>query len=118
MAAEKYAFLMDFPATCTGTSNQVTLALGFSDSDKRYVYRGNSGSFSIDPSYGMSFTTYVELPTPAPSPTPTPTSTPITAPAASLAKTGAEVDWLALGSLIAVVSGAGLFAMSRRKRTE
>jgi LPXTG-motif cell wall-anchored protein len=47
-----------------------------------------------------------------------PTSTPTTAPAASLAKTGAEVDWLLLGSLIAVVAGAGFFALGRRKRTE
>jgi LPXTG-motif cell wall-anchored protein len=47
-----------------------------------------------------------------------PTSTPTTAPAASLAKTGAEVDWLSLGSLIAVVAGAGFFALGRRKRTE
>lgn len=38
--------------------------------------------------------------------------------AASLAKTGAEVERLALGSLIAVVAGAGLFAIGRRKRTE
>jgi hypothetical protein len=51
---------------------------------------------------------------PAPSPSPSPT----TAPAASLAKTGAEVDWLLLGSLIAVVAGAGLFALGRGRRTE
>lgn len=38
--------------------------------------------------------------------------------AASLAKTGAEVERLALGSLIAVVAGAGLFAIGRRKRTQ
>jgi hypothetical protein len=44
--------------------------------------------------------------------------TPTTAPAASLAKTGAEVDWLGLGSLFAVVAGAGLFAMGRGRRTE
>jgi LPXTG-motif cell wall-anchored protein len=50
---------------------------------------------------------------------PTPSQpTPTTAPAASLAKTGAEVDWLLLGSLIAVVAGAGFFALGRRKRTE
>lgn len=46
----------------------------------------------------------------------TPTST--TAPAASLAKTGAEVDWLAFGSLIAVVAGAGFLTASGRRRTQ
>ena len=43
------------------------------------------------------------------------------APAAStapttLATTGAEVEWLAIGSLIAVAAGAGFFALGRRKR--
>jgi LPXTG-motif cell wall-anchored protein len=68
----------------------------------------------------MSFTTYVEVPTPTPTPTPSPSASasPTTAPAASLAKTGAEVDWLSLGSLIAVVAGTGFFALGRRKRTE
>jgi hypothetical protein len=42
-----------------------------------------------------------------------PTPTPPT-----LAKTGAEVDWLLLGSLIAVVAGAGLFALGRGRRTD
>jgi LPXTG-motif cell wall-anchored protein len=42
-----------------------------------------------------------------------PTPTPPT-----LAKTGAEVDWLLLGSLIAVVAGAGSLTFSRRKRTQ
>jgi hypothetical protein len=41
----------------------------------------------------------------------TPTTTPTT-----LATTGAEVEWLAIGSLIAVVAGAGFFALGRRKR--
>ena len=43
----------------------------------------------------------------------TPATTPITP---TLAATGAEVEWLALGSLIAVVTGAGFFALGRRKR--
>jgi LPXTG-motif cell wall-anchored protein len=42
----------------------------------------------------------------------TPATTPITP---TLAATGAEVEWLALGSLIAVVAGAGFFALGRRK---
>jgi hypothetical protein len=42
---------------------------------------------------------------------PTTSTTPTT-----LAATGAEVEWLALGSLIAVVAGAGFFALGRRKR--
>jgi len=48
------------------------------------------------------------------SPTTTPTTPPTTA--STLATTGAEVEWLALGSLIAVVAGAGFFALGRRKR--
>jgi hypothetical protein len=48
-------------------------------------------------------------------------SPPPQAPAAStapttLATTGAEVEWLAIGSLIAVAAGAGFFALGRRKR--
>jgi hypothetical protein len=50
-------------------------------------------------------------------PAPSPSASPTTAPAASLAKTGAEVDWLLIGSLIAVVAGAGLFALGRGRRT-
>jgi hypothetical protein len=49
---------------------------------------------------------------------PAPSPSPSTAPAASLAKTGAEVDWLLIGSLIAVVAGAGLFALGRGRRTD
>jgi LPXTG-motif cell wall-anchored protein len=44
-------------------------------------------------------------------------TTPIPAATATkLASTGAEVEWLAIGSLIAVVAGAGFFALGRRKR--
>jgi hypothetical protein len=48
-------------------------------------------------------------------------SPPPQAPAAStapttLATTGAEVEWLAIGSLIAVAAGAGFFALGIRKR--
>jgi LPXTG-motif cell wall-anchored protein len=35
----------------------------------------------------------------------------------TLAATGAEVQWLAFGSLIAAIAGAGLLTVSRRKRT-
>jgi LPXTG-motif cell wall-anchored protein len=38
-------------------------------------------------------------------------------PPTTLAATGAEVQWLALGSLIAVVAGASFLTVSRRKRT-
>jgi LPXTG-motif cell wall-anchored protein len=34
----------------------------------------------------------------------------------SLASTGTEVEWLALGSLVAVAAGAGFLALGRRKR--
>jgi LPXTG-motif cell wall-anchored protein len=47
-------------------------------------------------------------------PTTTPTTTSTTT--STLATTGAEVEWLAIGSLIAVVAGAGFFALGRRKR--
>jgi hypothetical protein len=57
---------------------------------------------------------YTEDPCVAPIVPPAPASA---APAATaLATTGAEVEWLALGSLIAVVTGAGFFALGRRKR--
>jgi LPXTG-motif cell wall-anchored protein len=35
----------------------------------------------------------------------------------ALAETGANVDWLTLGSLSAIVTGAGFLALGRRKRT-
>ena len=41
---------------------------------------------------------------------PTTSTTPTT-----LAATGAEVEWLAIGSLLAVVAGAGFLALGRRK---
>jgi LPXTG-motif cell wall-anchored protein len=55
--------------------------------------------------------TYINSTSPG-STTPIPATTPTT-----LATTGAEVEWLALSSLIAVVAGAGFFALGRRKRT-
>jgi LPXTG-motif cell wall-anchored protein len=39
-------------------------------------------------------------------------------PTATLATTGANVEWLPLASVVAVVAGAGFFALGRRKRTE
>jgi LPXTG-motif cell wall-anchored protein len=42
-------------------------------------------------------------------------STPTTT---TLAATGADLQWLVLGSLLAVVAGAGFFALGRRKRTQ
>ena len=66
-----------------------------------------------DGNYDIIQSSHILTPTPS-----QPTSTPTTAPAASLAKTGADVDWLFLGSLIAVVAGAGFLTFSRRKRTQ
>jgi hypothetical protein len=113
VATGKYAFTIDFPAQCPGVYDSLTISYGISDSGEKLINK-DSVSTQIDPMYGIGFKTFVEVPTPAPNPTPTPT----TAPAASLAKTGAEVDWLLLGSLIAVVAGAGLFALGRGRRTE
>jgi LPXTG-motif cell wall-anchored protein len=53
--------------------------------------------------------------------TPTATSTPTTAPAsttpaAKLATTGANLEWLMVAGLLAVVAGSGFLAFSRRKR--
>jgi LPXTG-motif cell wall-anchored protein len=39
-------------------------------------------------------------------------------PTATLATTGANVEWLPLASVVAVVAGAGFFALGRRKRTQ
>jgi hypothetical protein len=58
--------------------------------------------------------TYIN-PTSSGSTTSIPATTPTTTPT-TLATTGAEVEWLAIGSLIAVVAGAGFFAIGRRKR--
>jgi hypothetical protein len=53
-----------------------------------------------------------------PTSTSTPTPTPTPTPGRALAKTGAEVDWLLTGSLLAIVAGAVLFALGRGRRTE
>jgi len=49
---------------------------------------------------------------PAPTTAPASTSTP------TLAKTGANVEWLLVAGLLAVIAGAGFLTVSRRKRTE
>jgi LPXTG-motif cell wall-anchored protein len=53
-------------------------------------------------------------PDPAPSTT---TTTTTTAAAVALATTGANVEWLMVAGLIAVIAGSGFIAFSRRKRT-
>jgi LPXTG-motif cell wall-anchored protein len=47
----------------------------------------------------------------------TPTPTPTTPPLAALATTGANVEWLFVAGLLAVIAGSGFIAFSRRKRT-
>jgi LPXTG-motif cell wall-anchored protein len=50
-------------------------------------------------------------------PTPTPTTAPAsTAPAARLATTGANLEWLMVAGLLAVIAGSSFLAFSRRKR--
>lgn len=104
VAAGKYAFTIDLAADCTGGMNQVGFRMGLSDPDKRTVYREYSDA-TVDPAYGISFTTFVENQSP-----------PASAPDASLAATGAEVSWILLGSLSAIVTGAGFLALGRRQR--
>ena len=81
------------------------------------VVRSGNVSFASDamwiPRVGPS-------PTVTPTPTPTQTSTANPTPTANptaLASTGAEVALLPLASLIAVVAGAGFFALGRGRRT-
>jgi hypothetical protein len=50
--------------------------------------------------------------------TPPTTPTTTTTTPTTLAATGADLQWLPLGSLIAVVAGAGFLTFSRRKRTQ
>jgi hypothetical protein len=69
-------------------------------------YRSNGSNDIIQSSTHSNSTTSSTTPT-----------TPTTTTATTLAATGADIQWLAVGSLIAVVAGAGLFAMGRRKRT-
>jgi len=104
VAAGKYAFTIDLAADCTGGMNQVGFRLGLSTPDKRTVFRQNSGT-TVDTAYGISFTTFVENQSP-----------PASAPDASLAATGTDTSWLAVGSLIAVFAGACFLTVSRRKR--
>ena len=66
------------------------------------VWYSNDGSNNII----QSSTLYNQIPT-----TTTTTTTP------TLAKTGANVEWLMVAGLIAVIAGAGFLTVSRRKRT-
>jgi hypothetical protein len=116
------AGLVELGAIQTGTSplltNEAVTVFNFSEVSGRYVmfYFANDGRYENDQSGtdGYIEVAGVKLFGSAGNTDPTPT----TAPAASLAKTGAEVEWLLLGSLIAVVAGAGLFALGRGRRTE
>ena len=77
------------------------------------TYVGVTGVSNAGSNAALWGVTYIN-PTSSGSTTPIPT-TPATT-ASTLATTGAEVEWLALGSLIAVIAGAGFFALGRRKR--
>mgnify|MGYP002628584526 CR=1 FL=1 len=66
------------------------------------VWYSNDGSNKII----QSSTLYNQIPT-----TTTTTTTP------TLAKTGANVEWLMVAGLIAVIAGAGFLTVIRRKRT-
>jgi LPXTG-motif cell wall-anchored protein len=74
------------------------------------TYVGVTGRFYAGPNAALWGVTYINS-TSSGSTTPIPAAT-----ATKLASTGAEVEWLAIGSLIAVVAGAGFFALGRRKR--
>jgi LPXTG-motif cell wall-anchored protein len=55
--------------------------------------------------------------TPTPTPTPTPTTAPAsTIPAAALATTGANFEWLMVAGMLAAIAGAGFLTVGRRKR--
>jgi LPXTG-motif cell wall-anchored protein len=55
-------------------------------------------------------------PTPTTAPAATATPTPTVAPLARLATTGANLEWLLVAGLLAVIAGSGFIAFSRRKR--
>jgi hypothetical protein len=105
VAANKYAFTLDFPADCAGSSYSLWMDVGEAPSDKRRV-ANVSGNFSVHPQYGLGFTTYVESP-----PTKTPPS--------ELSSTG--IDRASLGQLIGgsamVVALGAVFLSAMRRRT-
>jgi len=74
------------------------------------TYVGVTGRAYAGTNAALWGVTYIN-PTSSGSTTPIPAAT-----ATTLASTGAEVEWLAIGSLIAVVAGAGFLALGRRKR--
>jgi hypothetical protein len=77
------------------------------------TYVGVTGTAYAGTNAALWGVTYIN-PTSSGSTTSIPATTPTTTPP-TLATTGAEVEWLAIGSLIAVVAGAGFFALGRRK---
>ena len=113
------AGLVALGATQTGTAeiapnflkNEAVTVFNFSEVSGRYVmfYFANDGQYENDQSDtdGYIEVAGVKLFGSAGNADPTPT----------LASTGAEVELLALGSLITVAAGAALSALGRRKRT-
>jgi hypothetical protein len=111
------AGLVELGAIQTGTSplpltNEAVTVFNFSEVSGRYVmfYFANDGRYENDQSgtNGYIEVAGVKLFGSAGNTDPTPT----------LASTGAEVDLMALGSLIAVVAGSAFVAIGRRNRTQ
>lgn len=77
---------------------------------------GTPSYYAASTSSTFTFTANVAS-TPTPTPTPTPTTAPAsTTPAATLATTGANSEWLIFAGLLAAIAGSGFLAFSRRKR--
>jgi len=104
VATAEYAFTIDFPIVCPDAYEQMTVAYGVSNSGKRAFFSG-SGNAGIDPSYGISFTTYVD-------------SQPAQTRPTELSSTGIDsvnFGQLIGGSALSLALGAGVVFATRRR---
>ena len=117
-----YAFTFGFPS-CS-SSSQLTIAEGVAPVDKRLVFnQNNSQTWVKETTYGMNFTTYVEVPQAQSSPSPSSSSAQSSSQNSTpqvLAQTGSETTflvplWFGLGLLL-TSSGFVLIARYQKQK--
>lgn len=113
-----YAFTFGFPS-CSSFS-QLTIAEGVAPADKRLVFnQNNSQTWVKETTYGMNFSTYVEVPQVQSSPSPSSTqSSSQNSTTQVLAQTGSETNylvplWFGLGLLL---SSSGFVLIARYQK--
>lgn len=116
VSGSEYAFTFKFPS-CSSMA-QLSVPEGIAPADKRLVFnQNNSATWFKETTYGMNFTTYVDVPQAQGSPTPVQTSSP-SSPPQELAQTGNGFEqyfllWSSLGIFV-IASGLALLAKTNK----